>query len=490
MIQGYTIPEKEIVACKKLLALFVLDGQKVSDIATPGQVIIFHAIVFKPMNRMEILCSTQYGKSLFIALGCIILSCVNAEVVSVIAPKDEKAKIIMRYYTDHLGDNPLFYTQLESNTRLERLRMEESRERIMLRNRGGIYIISAQTHNTARGIESAMGEGAKNVIQDESCLIQDIIESTIYRMIAGQKDAFYCKVGNPFYRTPPNSHFYFSYLDPKYGKVFIDYKQGLEEGRYTQEFIDEAKRKPNFGILFECFFPPENQVDDKGYTRLLTDEEIVKAIQADVQPFGEQRIAGDVAEGGGDYNAIVTRWANKAAVLLKYQTDDTMDMAAKIANFSRNAKVLDQNVFIDSIGVGKGVYDRLIEERWKCAEFKASEKADDDTQFTNKRAECFWRLRLWIKGGGKLDPHDDWWQLASIKTKPAIDGRLIVMSKEDMRKAGMHSPDVVDALAMTFSRKSVLNPKAKEERDLLRQFDSHKQREMRGPGYLTGARRL
>ena len=128
------IPDKEKAVCIGLLKLFKIDGKPANELATEGEIEIFHAIVFRKWNRVQILCSTQYGKSLFVALACLIVACIQGEMIAVVAPKDDKAKIIMRYFIDHLGDSTLFWTQLERNTKLERLRMEENKERIVLRN--------------------------------------------------------------------------------------------------------------------------------------------------------------------------------------------------------------------------------------------------------------------------------------------------------------------------------------------------------------------
>lgn len=469
--------EKEIRQCRNVyLKFFVIDGKPASEVLTDGQVEIFHSIVYRPKNRVQIICPTQYGKSLTIALACLIVSCVEGKVVVVTSPTNDKAKIIMRYYIDHLGDNPLFFSELEKDTKLERLRMEESKERIVLKNGGGIFTLSANVSSGVRAIESAMGQGAEIVINDENALIPDQVEATIFRMIAGKADAFYCKVGNPFYRN----HFHRSWLDPKYQKIFIDYLQGIKEGRYTQEFIDEAKKKPHFSVLFECKFPDETEIDMHGFTRLLTDDEIQQA-QSMVEPFGEQRLGVDVAEGGGNYNVLVTRWRNFAKTIIKYQTLDTMDVAAKVASFGKHVQILDQNIFIDAVGVGKGVLDRLVESRWKVTEVKGSEQADDYTQFANKRAEMFWRVREWIKGGGKLEPDEGWNQLQQIKYKTDMKGRLLIISKEDMMKEGFESPDQADALSLTFARKSVLNTLPKAEREIVRQFDANKNKK-RGLG--------
>lgn len=462
---------KERNLCLGLLKLFKLDQQTFDELVTEGQLEIFSKLILRKRNRVHILTSTQYGKSLIVALACVIISCIEGELISVIAPKTEKAKIIMRYYINHLGDSPLFYTQLEKNTKLERLRMEESKDRIVLRNGGGIFVVSANAANSIKGIESAMGEGAKIVIMDEAALIPDNIEATIFRMLAGYKEGFYCKIGNPFYRN----HFLKSYQDPKYEKVFIDYNQAIREGRYTQEFIDEARKKPHFGILFECKFPRADMIDPRGFSTLLSDEDLKQRI---VEPFGEVRMGVDVAEGGGNFNVIILRWANFSKIVLKYVSENTMDLAGRIIQVAKENKVLAQNIFIDSIGVGKGVCDRLIEQKLIITQVKGSEKADNEREFTNKRAENYWRTRLWIKEGSALEPSEDWLQLTNIKYKAKdSSGQLLIMSKDDMRKEGYESPDVADALALTFSRRSILlreRVMTQEQRELLKQFDYYK----------------
>src|SRR6185503_21268845 len=122
----------------------------------------------------------------------------------------------------------------------------------------------------------------------------------------------------------------------------------------------------------------------------------------------ERRLAVDIAEGGGNFNAFVLRHANTAKVILKYQTEDTMDVATKAISFVNEHDIMDQNLFVDAIGVGRGVYDFLRASHYQLTEVKGSEQADDPTQFSNKRAEMYWRLRLWIKSGGRLEPSTDW----------------------------------------------------------------------------------
>ena len=58
---------------------------------------------------------------------------------------------------------------------------------------------------------------------------------------------------------------------PRYHKIWIDYHQGLKEGRYTEEFIEEMREEDFFDILYECKFPEEDMIDSKGFQRLILD---------------------------------------------------------------------------------------------------------------------------------------------------------------------------------------------------------------------------
>jgi hypothetical protein len=264
-----TPEEREVTLL--LLRMFKIEGRPADEMASEGQIEIFYELIFRNHKRLEILCSTQYGKSLFVALACIIITCVQKEMIAVLAPTNEKAKIIMRYFIEHLGDDPAFASELEKNTKLDRLRMEESKERIIMRSGGGIFVISVQAANSKKGIESAMGAGAKNVILDEAGLIPDPIESTVFRMIAGKgPDAFYCKIGNPWYRN----HFHKTYRDSNYHKVFIDDVRGMAEGRYTTQFLEEARKKPFYDILYQCKFPGESMFDSTGYLALVPESKV------------------------------------------------------------------------------------------------------------------------------------------------------------------------------------------------------------------------
>lgn len=447
--------ERQLKRARKLADLFTVDEKKGSEALTEGQLEIFYAICFRPWNRINIVSCTQYGKSLTVALACIVITCLQRKRVAVLAPTNPKTKLIMRYYLEHLGDSPLFYKELEANTKLERLRQEESKDRIILRNNGGIYTVSAQAGNSKKGIESAMGEGADIVIIDEACLIPDEIEATIFRMISGKGIlACYIKIGNPFYSNPPYEHFYKSTYNPFYLQIFIDYQQALREGRYTQEFIDEAIGKPMFDVLYECKFPLPNEIDEKGYRRLLTLPQIRKAMVKVIPDFiyGRFRLGADIGR-GGNYNAYVGRDDKYMWLHGKNKSNDTMTNVREIKDAEADVS------FIDDTGVGGGVTDRCVELSIPVVAVGLGESASDKNRWSNLRSELFFNFRQWILQGGKLEEAEHWLVLYEIKWKVDSGSRFKVEPKDDMMKRaraqltrlGSTSPDVIDAGSLTFA---------------------------------------
>jgi hypothetical protein len=453
----------------KYASYFSVEGKPGDTMITEGQLHIFGSIIIRNHNRVQIITSTQYGKSLWVALACLILTCVLGKVVVVVAPSADKAKIIMRYYIDHLGDNPLFFTKLEKNSKLERLKQEENKSRIMLNNGGGIFVVSADQKNSKKSVEAAMGQGAEIVIGDEFCLIEDSTEATIFRMIAGKgPDACYIKIGNPFYSAPPNSHFLRSWLEiGKYHRIFIDYHQAIREGRYNEEFIMEARSKPLFDILFDCLFPNLSEMDAEGYRLLVIPNQIKFGVTPELmkelmekeraQNDGKLKIApkigGDIG-GGGDWNVFVLRWGKFACVVAKNKSNDTMTNVSLVQELMEEWGVRMEDVNIDDIGVGRGVTDRLHELGILVNAVNVGVPAEfDPDSFSNLKAELCWEARKWIMAEDtRLDKRDEWVQLTWLKYKTISDRKVQMEDKKKLKARTGSSPDFAEAFYLTFAQ--------------------------------------
>jgi hypothetical protein len=386
-------------------------------------------------------------------MACVFIACIQDEVVSVVAPSNEKAKEIMRYFIQHLGDHIAFFSQLESDTKLERLKQEESKDRIILRNGGGVYTLSVNQRAFGKSIESAMGKGSRIVVMDEGGLMADHTEATVYRMIAGKGiNAFYCKVGNTFYTEKPYSHFYKT--SDTYPKIWIDYKQALKEGRYTQEFIDEARGKPMFRELYECLFPPRDTLDADGYRYLFPKNMIVEAFIDELpeEMEGGRISAVDVGR-GGDETTFVHRHDKYMWLQEKNQSKDLMGHVTIVRGMIEDGS---KYVNIDDTGVGGGLTDRCVEVGLKVQGIAwASQPQVDKIRFLNRKAENYWSLYEFLRDGGKLLRHDGWLELAEVKYKINSSEKIQIEPKERMKLRGLHSPNIADAGALTFNTMSI-----------------------------------
>lgn len=161
----------------------------------------------------------------------------------------------------------------------------------------------------------------------------------------------------------------------------------------------------------------------------------------------------DPARMGEDRTAIVVRRGRTVLAAKCYSKNDTMEVAGYAVRLLKaNADIA--MLFIDMIGIGAGVLDRLVElgygNRVMGVNFGAA--AGEDEQYINKRHECYGEMAEWMKHGTIPDT-EEW--LADV-TSTAIrgydsHGRFRLELKADVKKITGKSPDLADALALTFA---------------------------------------
>ena len=128
---------------------------------------------------------------------------------------------------------------------------------------------------------------------------------------------------------------------------------------------------------------------------------------------------------------------------------ETATLAGVVARFEDERKA--DAVFVDSTGVGFGVASNLRQMgRSPISVDFAS--APIHPAYLNKRAECWGLLRDWLKEGGWL-PKDDRLRddLCAPEYGYTLAGKIQLERKEKMRARGLASPDLADALALTFA---------------------------------------
>lgn len=425
---------------------------------TDSQCDIFEAVTGLLYPRLHVMTATQFGKSDTISMAGLTIATHFPEKVTIIGPTEKKAKIIIGYAIQHIFDNDwtLSRFQIGKDESLERIKRERSKSRLTFKLdtglMGEILVLSAEAHRQREFEKALMGFGGRIVLEDESCLIPDPAHGAVMRMLGAQKENYLVKIGNPFYRN----HFLRSFRDPKYHKITVDWRRAVEEGRFNLEYIEEMRKELTsqmFGILYDCIFPEETAIDTKGYSPLLTDSELDRSYLSDVQLFGEPMLGCDPAGEGKNKSTIVLRASNGAKILYHEDNPDTMSFVGIIIKLATENAVLPQNVFVDIGGLGKGVFDRLNEqEDWeRVTGVNFGERAEDDDNFFNLKAEIYWHMAEWLKHGAKLKRDERWEELLVTRYKIQSDRKVKLKPKEEMAREGIASPDIADSLAITFA---------------------------------------
>ena len=183
--------------------------------------------------------------------------------------------------------------------------------------------------------------------------------------------------------------------------------------------------------------------------------DIKNAIERDIEGKDPIVMGVDIARFGDDSSVVFVRSGAKIIWLERWAKTELMHTTGKIVNLID--RFSPQDVNLDVIGLGAGVFDRLIELKYKInpinvAEAPQTRIEEKKNKLANLRAEIYKNLSDLFEQGDISIPDDLELlaQLSSIKYKFNSRGQLQIESKEEMKKRGVKSPDKADALALCF----------------------------------------
>lgn len=177
-------------------------------------------------------------------------------------------------------------------------------------------------------------------------------------------------------------------------------------------------------------------------------------------------IAGvDVARFGSDSSVVAILCGRKFRPLMSFSKQETMATVGQVVRAIKNFKI--QQVSVDVIGVGAGVFDRLKEMSKELgvavrpvdAAGKAPQITDHNEKLKFKRMKDYlwWNLRMRLDPSSEdsigLPPSDKLRsQLTSIRYKINSDGSIEVESKAQLKERGYSSPDEAEAIILALSK--------------------------------------
>ena len=309
------------------------------------------------------------------------------------------------------------------------------------------------------GVENTKGmEGFDIVWVDEAQTLSKRTIDVVVPTIRKPKSVIWFSM-NRFVRNDPV--YEFCMQRPNCLHVHIDY---FENPFCTQELIDEANI---------C-----KQMNEKDYRHIWLGEPMEQASDylfnsgkvakmREIQSFGDlyqhQRVMGiDFAAKGNDLcvatvldRVSLTQW--KVVAQEAWSEPDSMVSIGKIVDLM--GKYKPTAACLDVGGMGYVVYNRLQELGIRINPFDGAVQEGVPNEYGNTRAWGYYTLNEYINNEWIImDSPETEKELLDIRFKYKSNGERLILSKDDMRKEGIHSPDRADSLMMAvFCIKQFLN---------------------------------
>lgn len=156
----------------------------------------------------------------------------------------------------------------------------------------------------------------------------------------------------------------------------------------------------------------------------------------------------DVARFGSDKTTVYANWNGHIEYIADWSGVDTVDTAAKVADIAEDIGA--KEIRVDAIGVGAGVIDnlaRMVGEHTVVYSMVGNAASPDPLKWYNARAYWYDQLRQKLSDEEiDLPDVDELAEEFGIIRYALRGSAMLIESKEDMRKRGLHSPDHLDAV--------------------------------------------
>jgi hypothetical protein len=171
-----------------------------------------------------------------------------------------------------------------------------------------------------------------------------------------------------------------------------------------------------------------------------------------VTPEDEEIVYGvDVARYGTDRTALCKRRGN---VVLEIKSWGGLDLMQTVGTVVNEAKLDNPTeICVDTIGLGSGVADRLREMGYNVVDVNVAESSAMNPNANKLRDDLWMSVKDWLGTRAVKLPKDDALRQELVAPRYSFTslGKIVVESKDSMRRRGMRSPDLADALCLTFA---------------------------------------
>lgn len=305
------------------------------------------------------------------------------------------------------------------------------------------------------------------VIVEEATGVPEALWPVIFGALSTGVIQLLLMISNP---TRNTGTFAASHLSKEEAHLYHRMHISLDQTRrVSRKWVEDLRRKygensPIFKVrcLGEFAADDKNQLISSSWVAAAWDREW--ALDGSLPRL---RVSVDVADGGEDETVVTVAQHHQSHVrFLKQQafsfnsdkaSVDGADAAERMFLAHGGRKDSDDFV-VDSVGVGTGVAGVLFERGYKVVRYKGGAESDNTKSWRNRRVQSYMVLRDAFRDG-RLSFADDFTddstelqaQLCSIRSKPGVERLEDLLTREEMRAAGITSPDRADSMAMQYA---------------------------------------
>ncbi len=275
--------------------------------------------------------------------------------------------------------------------------------------------------------------------------------------IFSSKDAFLVMISNP---TRRNGYFFRSHHQAKSQWQCLQFSSAespIVDPEIVARYGDDGIESDKYRVNILGLFPTEDAIDEKSYMQLIP-EHALRMERPETIKFRDPVMGVDPSGEGDNETAYCVRDTIFMQIVGVDGDSTSKSIARSIMTLAEQYDVRQRNIVVDSFGVGADVAKEVaLAVKWNIYSVNVVDKPDkenDKEMFVNKRAEMYWKMKEWIvKGGIVVENRKLREQLLSIRfRRTESGGKIQIMPKKEMRAAGIASPDLADAAAMTFLR--------------------------------------
>ncbi len=298
------------------------------------------------------------------------------------------------------------------------------------------------------------------IIVDEASGVEEVIYETGQGALS-TVGSIAILIGNP---TKPSGFFYKTHNE--LSDLWRTRKVScMESSRVTEDYIKSQERtygrdSREFKVRVLGDFPEsgENAVIPRSY--------VESAQGRDIQSPSRGIVWGLDPGRGGDPSGFISRGDKELLEIEEYRLDDSMRLVGNIKHRwdTTPSRFRPAAIYVDSIGLGGPIADRLSELDLPVVPVNVSEVAAMTDRYVRLRDELWYKCRHWFETMDVTMPtrYDHplveklTHELVSVESEMMSNGKLQVESKEKMKRRGLKSPNLADALCITFAEEGVI----------------------------------